>query len=564
MPVGIVEPKSGHHVPGTARLFEDSIVPVDGDGDGEAAAHHHNHLKHGSGKEVDILLIPQPSNSPNDPLNWPMWKRDLTMFTLCLASAIAAIVGPAVAPIHGVLVKEFDTSYAMVSRWSGWQFWASGVAGLIASAVSRIWGKRPVYLVSILLVFIGVLWNGFSQSGDSFLGARFVEGLGLGAFEMLVPSSIGDLFFVHQRGKRVALYNLSFLGCTYFMPVLGGYISMKHGWRTQFYIMAGFLGVASILVFLFVPEHAYNRPAIFDTDTSSRENLSELDEQLAAAQDEDAAADSKPEAGSAAVEETKRTYLQELGVYNGRFSDESIIRCLLAPFVLFIYPATLWSFLFQGTFITWGIGVSLILAQLFTAPPYNFNPTQLGYMYAAPFIGAILSYFAAGVFSDVVAKWMAKRNNNIYEPEFRILLVIPVAVFALPGIFAFGYATEAATHWIAPSICYGLLTFGVVMSCTATFSYMLDAHRDISVEMMVSVLLLKNFWAFGSTFFVNKWVAAVGAKKMFYIIGAIQAVICVLSIGMYVYGKVQRDLVRRWNPLDRVGLYPKTVQAVAH
>jgi MFS family permease len=99
-------------------------------------------------------------------------------------------------------VKEFHTSYAMVSRWSGWQFWASGIAGLIASVVSRIWGRRPVYVVSILLVFIGVLWNGFSKSGNSFLGARFVEGLGLGAFEMLVPTSIGDLFFVSMASAR--------------------------------------------------------------------------------------------------------------------------------------------------------------------------------------------------------------------------------------------------------------------------------------------------------------------------------------------------------------------------
>jgi hypothetical protein len=344
------------------------------------------------------------------------------------------------------------------------------------------------------------------------------------------------------------------------MPVLGGYISTRHGWRAQFYIMAAFIGLSAILVFFLVPEHAFNRPAIFDTDTASSENLSELDQQLAVG-----AGQAEEKRPVAETTEEKKTFLQELKLYNGHFSDESIVRCLLAPFVLFIYPATIWSFLFQGTFVTWGIGVSLILAQLFTAAPYNFNPTQLGYMYAAPFIGAICSYFAAGVFSDVLAKFMAKRNNNIYEPEFRILLVIPVAIIALPGLYAFGYSTEAATHWIAPSVCYGLLTFGVVMSCTATFSYMLDAHRDISVEMMVSVLLLKNFWAFGSTFFVNKWVQAAGPKKMFFVIGGIQTAICVLSVAMYVGGKLQRDLIRRVNPLKRAGLYPTTVSdAVAH
>ena len=30
-------------------------------------------LKYGTGRYSDIILIPQPSDSPNDPLNWPLW-----------------------------------------------------------------------------------------------------------------------------------------------------------------------------------------------------------------------------------------------------------------------------------------------------------------------------------------------------------------------------------------------------------------------------------------------------------------------------------------------------------
>jgi hypothetical protein len=143
---------------------------------------------------------------------------------------------------------------------------------------------------------------------------------------------------------------------------------------------------------------------------------------------------------------------------------------------------------------------------MFAGPPTNFGPEQLGYMYAAPFIGALAAYFFGTFLSDSSAKWMAKRNNNIYEPEFRIMLVIPVAIFGLPGLYAYGYVAEKHLHWIVPSVLYGFLTFAVVMSCTATFAYILDAHRDIAVEMMVSMLLLKNFFAFGSTYFLVDWV----------------------------------------------------------
>lgn len=156
-----------------------------------------------------------------------------------------------------------------------------------------------------------------------------------------------------------------------------------------------------------------------------------------------------------------------------------------------------------------GIAVSVILARLFAGPPTNFTPEQLGYMYCAPFIGALVAYFFGSFLSDSSVKWMARKNNNVYEPEFRILMVIPVAIFGLPGLYAYGYVAEAHMHWIVPSVLYGFLTFAVVMSCTATYTYILDAHRDISVEMLVSMLLLKNFFAFGSTYFIIDWVDAV-------------------------------------------------------
>jgi hypothetical protein len=357
------------------------------------------------------------------------------------------------------------------------------------------------------------------------------------------------------------------------MPVLGGYISTKHGWRTQFIIMSAFLGPICILVFLFVPEHVYNRPAIYDTDISSLTNLQELDdvedrpskescagvEEVGATQTE-VMMDNPP-----AIEDVQKTFIQELRLYNGRFSNESVWRCMLSPLALLLYPSTIWSFLFQGSFIAWAISVAMVLAQIFSLPPTNFGPEQLGYMYVAPSLGALISYFVAGALSDTIAKWLSKKNNGVFEPEFRILLVIPVAIVSLPGIFAFGYASENHVHWIVPSICYGLLTFGVVMSCTATYSYVLDAYRDISAEMMVSILLLKNFWAFGSTFFINNWVVSAGPAAMFYVIGAVQMAICAISVVMYIFGKVQREFMHQHNLLKWLGLWPKSISnGVAH
>lgn len=44
--------------------------------------------------------------------------------------------------------------------------------------------------------------------------------------------------------------------------------------------------------------------------------------------------------------------------------------------------------------------------------------------------------------------------------------------------------------------------------------------------------------------------------------GAIQTAICLLSIFIYLFGKVQRDFMNRHNLLKWLGLYPKSVSNI--
>lgn len=149
------------------------------------------------------------------------------------------------------------------------------------------------------------------------------------------------------------------------MPILGGYISTTHGWRSQFQIISAFLAPCVILIFFLVPESAYNRPTVLNTDFASEDNMSELEESLEAFGDAQAVRDAGEKesgipsgtepvvSGNSDSEEKRKTFTEDLRLYNGRFSDESFFKLLLAPLVLFLYPATIWSFLFQGSFITW-------------------------------------------------------------------------------------------------------------------------------------------------------------------------------------------------------------------
>ena len=64
------------------------------------------------------------------------------------------------------------------------------------------------------------------------------------------------------------------------------------------------------------------------------------------------------------------------------------------------------------------------MKAIFLGPPLWFDEVHTGYMYTGPFIGAVLGFLLAGLLADWSAKIMIRRNRGIYEPEFRIILVV--------------------------------------------------------------------------------------------------------------------------------------------
>jgi hypothetical protein len=57
----------------------------------EEAPHLISGLKHATGRNVRIVLAPQPSEDPNDPLNWPVWRRELCFGILCIGGVLGGL-----------------------------------------------------------------------------------------------------------------------------------------------------------------------------------------------------------------------------------------------------------------------------------------------------------------------------------------------------------------------------------------------------------------------------------------------------------------------------------------
>jgi hypothetical protein len=79
MGFGVLEPKAEGHVPGTVYIYDENQLQ----GSPDTAL-----LKHGTGKYSHIVLAPQPSDDPNDPLNWPKTEKNLILAILAFGAII--------------------------------------------------------------------------------------------------------------------------------------------------------------------------------------------------------------------------------------------------------------------------------------------------------------------------------------------------------------------------------------------------------------------------------------------------------------------------------------------
>jgi MFS family permease len=70
---------------------------------------------------------------------------------------------------------------------------------------------------------------------------------------------IHDLFFFHERARKINIWAFTFLIGPYLGPFLSGFIVEGLDWRNTFGVLAGFYGLSVIMIILFGDETLYNR-----------------------------------------------------------------------------------------------------------------------------------------------------------------------------------------------------------------------------------------------------------------------------------------------------------------
>ncbi|NUP63701.1 MAG: MFS transporter [Nonomuraea sp.] len=167
------------------------------------------------------------------------------MLAMLTSMISTSVVGTALPTIVGELGGQDQYS------------WVASATMLTMTVSTPLWGKlsdlfgRKLLFQTALGLFVAAsLVAGLSQNMGQLIGARAVQGLGVGGLSALAQVILGDIVSPRERGRYSGYMGAVFGISTVAGPLLGGFIVDTDwlGWRWCFYVVVPFAVVAFAVV----------------------------------------------------------------------------------------------------------------------------------------------------------------------------------------------------------------------------------------------------------------------------------------------------------------------------
>lgn len=501
-----------------------------------------------------VLLLPQPSDSPNDPLNWSqprkIWHFVLLSFITALTAAISNDAGAA----QDSLNEVYGISYDAMNTGAGILFLFIGWSCIFFAPASSLYGRRITYILCLLAGCLGSVWFAVSKKTSDTIWSQAFVGMSEACAEAQVQQSLSDIFFQHQHGSVLTVYIMATSVGTFLGPLIAHLISDAQSFRWVGWWGAIISGATLIVIIFGCEETVFDRSKYFpvfesggsdlqseSNDAKESEKEFEADDYPVHEQSKELMADSENQQPTEKlIPYYKRVALITPSPYLIGYGAKQYLRRFVIYFKVFTLPAVwisgvLWGL--QDAFMSFFLTTQ---DTFYPEAPWNYSQTGVAVLNVATLIGAVIGCFVAGVLSDKHVLYLAKRNNGAYEPEYRLWFLFITLIASPLGLLLFGIGSERAWSPIVIYFSLGLLgySFGSVGDCA--MSYLMDSYPEIVIQGMVGVSIINNTLACLFTFVCSIWLDNSGTANTYIGLACIDFVSIAFIIPTIIWGKTWR------------------------
>ncbi|KAH8703777.1 major facilitator superfamily domain-containing protein [Talaromyces proteolyticus] len=508
-------------------------------------------------QDADLFLQPQPSEDPNEPLNWGSLRKHVNFGLTCLYSLLITeflcAATPTWGPMHDELGFSWDILFDSYAIGCGFL----GIGAVLLTPFALKFGRRSLYLLSIVVTFCVSIWSAKMSTVADILLINAISCLFGALSEVIIQMTVVDIFFVHQRGRMNAIFIWTVQIGASLGPLAAGYVTVSQGWRWVWWWNVVFFGICIILFAFFYEETKYiphvlgtnNEGDAVVSQTTQRKGDTEIkctNTTSVSCAVEDPKADYHPQPKTSIVINPNipmRSYRQRLSLATSLPGEwKAFARHAWQPFIILVtFPGVLFVALVYGILIALQNALSTTMSSLMTEPPYNFSANQIGLMNLPLFIGVTIGSLLVGPLSDRWIVLCARRNGGIYEPESRLWLILPWIPILLAGALTFGFGIEQGLPWPVIAVGIVLCSAGVAPINIIALTYVTDSYNDIVGDALVGITFIRNAVNTGIIFALTPWFAAIGVQYVILTLALIATLILSFVMVFLKWGKRFRE-----------------------
>ncbi|GAW23470.1 hypothetical protein ANO14919_130290 [Xylariales sp. No.14919] len=498
-------------------------APAKDNDSGEEAIHE---FKESVGYEVDVdsaegddtvklaedgrtRLIPQPSEDPADPLNWRQRKKNLILFIVAFA-ALLPDYGSATGAVTLIpQAAQWNMSQDEVNHSQVGNVFMLGAGGIFVVAFSAYFGRLPVMFYFLAVALATAAWCAGATNFASFETARILNGFFSTVSQVNGLIFIQDMFFFHERARKINLWASFFVLSPYLGPLLAAFQIATKPWPTPFWVYTAETALALALTIVFVKETYYDR------------RIAQCDQ---------------PDRGN------RITSLLGIAQWKSRGRRNTFFQACMRPVRAISKPTVLISCLYYFLTFAWVVGINTTLS-IFLQPVYGFGPKQIGFFYFTPIVAVVIGETVGHWLHDIFAKQYIRTHKGRFEPEARLRAIAVALPFMLLGLVLLGQSLENEWHFMVTSVSWGLYVFSTMITTVAVSSYNLDCYPEASGEVSAWVNNSRTLGGFVVSYFQVAWANAQGTRVSF----GIQAAICALAFLLVLLLMWKGKAMRLWS-----------------
>ncbi|KAH7409011.1 major facilitator superfamily domain-containing protein [Cadophora sp. MPI-SDFR-AT-0126] len=450
---------------------------------------------------------PSAQISPKSDRIQKVTNLTLVAIHACMSTFTAA----AIIPAYETIAEDLGTSLQRITYLTSLQIAILGVAPLFWKPFSNTYGRRPVFLLSLICSLAGNIGCAKSPTYATMALCRAIVAFFISPAAAIGSAVVTETFFKQDRARYMGVWTLLVTLGVPLSPFVFGFVANDVGYRWIYWILAMINGVQFIAYIFLGPETRYIRSGIQHTASEFKQEYMTFKR-----------IDPRP--------------LRVRDFYHPLMLCSKV--CILIPAVAYAM-----TFLFGSVLIT------VELPQLF-GEKFGFNPQQLGLQFLGIIIGSVIGEQLGGSLSDYWMKRRANKTGRHPAPEYRLWLSYAGFLMTIIGVVVFLVRTEQAPehHWnITPVIGIAIAGAGNQIVTTVLVTYAVDCHQDESASIGVFITFVRQIWGFIGPFWFPSMFTSVG-------VAASDGVATALVVGVSI---IPTMLVQwrgsRWRYVKRTG-----------